>query len=38
LDNAVKIVCRQRKLYPGKCAALLERSLQMQIEAAEKIR
>jgi hypothetical protein len=38
LDNSVHTVCRQRKLYPGKCALLLEKSLQAQIEAAEKIR
>ena len=38
LDNAATNLCRLRKLYPGKCTALLERSLQIQIEAAEKIR
>ena len=38
LDNAVTNVCRLRKLYPGKCAALLEKSLQIQTEAAERIR
>jgi hypothetical protein len=38
LDNAVTVVCRHRKLYPGKCALLLEKALQAQVEAAEKIR
>jgi hypothetical protein len=38
LDNSVSFVCRQRKIYPGKCVLLLEKSLQAQAEAAEKIR
>ena len=38
LDDAVPTLCRRRKIYPGKCASLLEQTLQSEVEAAKRIR
>ena len=38
LDDAVQLVCHQRKAFPSKYSVLLEKSLQAQALAAEKIR
>ena len=38
MDNSVTKVARRRKEYPKKCTKFLEKTLEYQLRAAEKIR
>ena len=38
MDNSVTKIARRRKMYPKKCSQFLEKSLELQAKAAEKIR
>lgn len=38
MDNSVTKIARRRKMYPKKCSQFLEKTLELQAKAAEKIR